>query len=178
MSLPSGGRPDYCGLTPRTDVRADVIAGISVAGLIIPEAVAYASIAGLPPARAILAVIVGGLAYTALGRSRFAIVAPTSSSAAIIAASLATLPGNANEKALMATAIVAIVGLLFGVVAALKLDGIAAFIARPVLRGFAFGLAITIIVRQLPVLFGLPVHATSTFALIAQLLAKSLRRVA
>jgi MFS superfamily sulfate permease-like transporter len=151
------------------NARSDLIAGISVAGLMIPEAVAYAGIAGLPPARAILALIVGGLAYAALGRSRFAIIAPTSSSAAILAAALATLPDDANAKSLMATGIVVIVGLLFGLVAVLKLGGILAFIARPVLRGFAFGLAITIIIRQLPVLLGLPVHATSIVALLGAL---------
>ena len=62
--------------------RADVIAGVSVAGLLLPEAVAYASIAGLEPARAIVAAVAGCLAYAAIGRSRFAIVSPTSSSAA------------------------------------------------------------------------------------------------
>jgi len=72
--------------TQRTMPVRDLIAGVSVAGLLLPEAVAYASIAGLPPERAILAGIVGGLVYAAVGRSRFAIVSATSSSAAILAA--------------------------------------------------------------------------------------------
>ena len=71
--------------------RADLIAGISVAGLMLPEAVAYAGIAGLGPGRAVLAAIAGCLAYAAVGRSRFAIVSPTSSSAAILAAALAAI---------------------------------------------------------------------------------------
>ena len=65
---------------------ADVLAGLAVAGLILPEAVAYAGIAGLAPGHALAAGIAGGLAYALAGRSRFAIVAPTSSSAAILAA--------------------------------------------------------------------------------------------
>lgn len=138
----------------------------------IPEAVAYAGIAGLPPSRAIVAVIVGGLAYAMVGRSQFAIVAPTSSSAAILAAAIATVPGNASEKALIATAIVGIVGVLFLIAALLKLGGISAFIARPVLRGFAFGLAVTIIARQLPVLLGQSVHASNIFALFKILVTK------
>ncbi|WP_327753655.1 SulP family inorganic anion transporter [Sphingobium sp. SJ10-10] len=59
----------------------DAIAGLSIAGLMLPEAIAYAGIAGLPPQRAILAAIAGACAYLILGRSRFAIISPTSSSA-------------------------------------------------------------------------------------------------
>jgi MFS superfamily sulfate permease-like transporter len=61
----------------------DLIAGLSVAGLLLPEAIAYASIAGLPPQHGVFAAIAGLLVYALLGGSRFAIVAPTSSSSAI-----------------------------------------------------------------------------------------------
>jgi MFS superfamily sulfate permease-like transporter len=148
----------------------DAIAGVSVAGLMLPEAVAYAAIAGLAPGRAIAAAVAGGFAYAALGRSRFAIVAPTSSSAAILAAALATMPGTPSDKAVMATAMVAIVAALFGIIALFRLGSLAGFIARPVLRGFAFGLAITIIVRQLPGLTGVHVAASNIFALLGDLL--------
>jgi MFS superfamily sulfate permease-like transporter len=147
-------------------IAGDAIAGVSVAGLMLPEAVAYAAIAGLAPGRAIVAAVAGGLAYAALGRSRFAIVAPTSSSAAILAAALAAMPGTANDKAMMATAIVAIVAALFGIIALFRLGSLAGFIARPVLRGFAFGLAITIILRQLPGLTGVHVIASNIFSLV------------
>ncbi len=148
---------------------ADVIAGLSVAGLMLPEAVAYAAIAGLPPGRALVAAVAGGLAYALIGQSRFAIIAPTSSSAAILAAALATLPGTASDKAMLATAMVAIVAALFGVIALFRLGGLAGFIARPVLRGFAFGLAITIILRQLPSLTGLHLAAPNIFLLVGRL---------
>lgn len=147
--------------THRTVPVRDLIAGISVAGLLLPEAVAYASIAGLPPERAILAGIVGGLVYAAVGRSRFAIVSATSSSAAILAAILAGMPGDAAEKGMFATLVVAIVGLLLLGASLLRMSALADFISRPVLRGFAFGLAITIAALQLPALLGLamPVDA-------------------
>ena len=148
---------------------ADVLAGLSVAGLMLPEAVAYAAIAGLAPERAILAAIAGGLAYALVGRSRFAIIAPTSSSAAMLAAALATLPGSAADKGLMATVVVAMVAALFLLCAAMRVGSLSDFISRPVLRGFAFGLAITIIVRQLPTLLGLPVHATGFLALVTMI---------
>ena len=153
----------------RTSSLRDVAAGISVAGLMLPEAVAYAGIAGLAPGRAILAAIVGSAVYAIVGRSRFAIIAPTSSSAAILAAAMATLPGTAIDKSLLATAITGVVGAAFLLMALLRLGGVAAFISRPVLRGFAFGLAVTIIARQMPTLLGLGIHAPSFAALVVSL---------
>ena len=151
--------------------KGDWIAGLSVAGLMLPEAVAYAGIAGLPPQRAICAAIAGCLAYGLLGRSRFAIVSPTSSSAAILAATLLTLPGSADDKAVLATILVALVGVLFLIASMVRLGNLAGFISRPVLRGFAFGLAITIILRQMPVLAGVPVNASGILQLVTGLVA-------
>lgn len=153
----------------RTSSLRDVVAGISVAGLMLPEAVAYAGIAGLAPGRAILAAIVGSAVYAIVGQSRFAIVAPTSSSAAILAAAMATLSGTAIDKSLLATAITSVVGATFLLMALLRLGGVAAFISRPVLRGFAFGLAVTIIARQMPTLLGLEIHTPSFAALVVSL---------
>lgn len=132
----------------------DLLAGAAVAGIMLPEAVAYAGIAGLAPAHAIAAAVAGGLAYAAVGRSRYAIVAPTSSSSAILAAALAALPVAGGA---LVIAIVALVAVMFGVAALFRLGGLAGFVSRPVLRGFAFGLAVTIIVRQLPAIAGVKV---------------------
>jgi MFS superfamily sulfate permease-like transporter len=153
-------------------IPANLVAGLSVAGLLIPESVAYAAIAGLSPGRALVAAVAGGLAYALIGRSRFAVVAPTSSSAAILAAGLATMPGDDVMRAMMATAVVTIVGLLFGLIAVLRLGSLAGFVARPVLRGFAFGLAMTIVIRQLPTLFGIEAKAPNVFALLGVLAAR------
>jgi MFS superfamily sulfate permease-like transporter len=153
--------------------RGDLIAGFSVAGLMLPEAVAYAGIAGLPPQRAILAAIAGCIAYTAFGRSPFAIVAPTSASAAILAATLVAVP-DAN-KAASATVVVGLVGVFFLLAAAARLGSLTGFISRPVLRGFTFGLAVTIIIHQLPLLVGVPLQAPDIFSLVAEL-ATSLKR--
>lgn len=135
----------------------DVLAGLAVAGLILPEGVAYAGIAGLPPGRALAAGIAGGLAYVLVGRSRFAVLSPTSSSAAILAAALASLPGSPAERAGLASALVVAVGVIFLGMGAFRLGSLSGFVSRPVLRGFAFGLAVTIIVKQLPKLFGVTV---------------------
>lgn len=151
--------------------RGDLIAGLSVAGLLLPQAVAYAGIAGLPPQRAILASIAGCLAYWIFGRSRFAIVAPTSSSAAILAATLTTIPGDDAIRAAAATVVVALAAAFFLLAAAARLGWLASFISRPVLRGFVFGLAVTIIIRQLPILVGFPVDAPDIFHIVAGLVA-------
>jgi MFS superfamily sulfate permease-like transporter len=159
-------------ITPR---RADLIAGVSVAGLMLPEAVAYAGIAGLPPQRAVLAAIAGSLLYALAGRSRFAIVSPTSSSAAILGAVLAVVPGDTSVKLALATVAVGTVSLCFLAAAFLRLGTLTGFVSRPVLRGFAFGLAITIILRQMPVIAGITLPGADIFHL-AWRLATSLPR--
>ena len=93
-------------ITPRVYWR-DFIAGISVAGVLLPEAVAYAAIAGVPAIHALLAALIGLCVYPFLGTSRFAIVAPTSSAAAVFAASMNS--GGVN----MGYALVALTGALF-----------------------------------------------------------------
>ena len=150
--------------------RNDLIAGASVAGLMLPEAVAYAGIAGLPPQRAIFAAIAGCLVYAAAGRSRFAIVSSTSSSAAILAATLAAIPGGVAIKAGLATVAVALAGLLFVIAAVGRLGALTGFISRPVLHGFAFGLAITIILKQMPILVGVPIRAPDLLHLVLALI--------
>jgi len=143
---------------PMAPALRNALAGLAMAGLMLPEAVAYAGIAGLAPGRALIAAVAGGLVYALVGRSRFAIVSPTSSSAAILAAalgSLATTPAAASAAvAANATALTLMAGALFLALAAARLGNLAGFVSRPVLRGFAMGLALTIIVRQLPALVG------------------------
>ena len=140
---------------------ANLLAGLSVAGLLIPEALAYAGIAGLPPLHALIASVAGVVGYACVGGSRFAIVTPTSSSAAIVAAAIGASGAAAvvaGDRIAFSGAVVALVGVLFLLGAALRIGHLAAFISRPVLRGFAFGLAITIVIKQLPAVVGIAVH--------------------
>jgi MFS superfamily sulfate permease-like transporter len=154
----------------------DGLAGLSVAGLLVPEAVAYAGIAGLAPGRALIAGVVGGLVYCAVGRSRFAVVSATSSSASILAAALGSLaaaprlPGAVDADA-MATAMTLMVGVMFTTLGLFRLGGLAGFVSRPVLRGFALGLAATIIIKQMPHLVHVAVPGSTIWQVLAQLLA-------
>ncbi len=77
----------------------DASAGLSIAGLLLPEAVAYAGIGNLAPQAGILALFAGLLCYGLLGTSRFAIVSATSSSAAVLAAAMASMPGARRTTA-------------------------------------------------------------------------------
>ena len=151
----------------------DLSAGVSRAGLVLPEAVAYAGIAGVPPLAGLLAAVAGLLCYALLGSGRYAIVAATSSSAAVLAAALRSLGGASGEHALaLAAAMAVMTGMLFLACSALRLGRMAQFIARPVVRGFALGLAVVITVRQFASLAG--IHATHTA--LAPLLLELLQR--
>ena len=139
----------------------DVIAGLSVAGLLLPEAIAYASIAGLPPQHGVVAAIAGLLIYALVGRSRFAIVAPTSSSAAILAAAAASaeMAQTPEQRLALAAGAVLLTGVFLLCASVARMGALAQFISRPVLRGFAFGLAVIIVLRQAPGLTGLELES-------------------
>jgi MFS superfamily sulfate permease-like transporter len=149
---------------------ADLLAGVSIAGLLLPEAVAYSHLAGLAPQAGVIALFAGLVCYGLIGRSRFAIVSATSSSAAVLASALLALGATgAAQRAALASLLVVGAGLAFVLGAVLRLGAMSNLIARPVLRGYAFGLALVIAVRQWPTIAG--VHTTSGgfFALIAEL---------
>jgi sulfate permease, SulP family len=136
---------------------ADVLAGLSIAGLLLPEAVAYSGIAGLPPQAGVIALFAGLICYGLLGRSRYAIVSATSSSAAVLAAGTLAIAGpEGASRAAIAGTLVLLTGVCFLIAGAAKVGGLSNMIARPVLRGFAFGLACVIAIKQLPHLLGLP----------------------
>lgn len=145
----------------------DVAAGLSVAGLLLPEAVAYAGIAHLPVVHAFTAAMVGLALYAVFGGSRFAIVAPTSSTAALVAAAAgAVVGGQVVSAGVYMQAVVALVlmsGLMLIALAFARQGQLSAFISRPVLKGFAFALALTIAIRQLPdaLGFALPADAVA-----------------
>lgn len=154
----------------RASSTADLLAGLSIAGLLLPEAVAYSHLAGLPPQAGVIGLFAGLICYGLIGRSRFAIVSATSSSAAVLASAMLALGvSGAAQRAALASLLVVGAGVAFALCAALRLGAISNLIARPVLRGYAFGLALVIAVKQWPTIAG--VHATSSgfFALLVEL---------
>jgi len=151
---------------------ADLVAGLSIAGLLLPEAVAYSGIAGLPPQAGVMALLAGLLVYGLFGSSRFAIVSATSSSAAVLLAATTSVPGtDAATRMALGAGIVLLAGLLFLIAGMAKLGAVSSLIAKPVLRGFALGLALTIVVKQLPKVLSVQPAHSDFFRLTADLAA-------
>jgi len=138
-------------------IRADVIAGLTVWAVLVPEALAYATIAGVPPVVGLYAAIPSLVLYAAAGSSRHLVVGPMSATAALSAASVAPFAGGDQTQFIALTTALAVVTGILGLLAGLlRLGFIASFISEPVLKGFIVGLALTIVIGQVPKLFGIP----------------------
>jgi sulfate permease, SulP family len=136
--------------------RADVIAGLTLWGMVVPEAIAYAGLAGAPVQAGLYTLLASLVAYAILGTTRQAVSAATSGSsimmATVVAPFLVTDPSELAELLVLSVLVVGIIFLLCGLV---RLGFVIAFISPSVMTGFVFGLAIYIAVSQVPKLFGL-----------------------
>jgi high affinity sulfate transporter 1 len=142
----------------------DLLAGVVLAGLLVPQGLGYAGIAGVEVQRGLYAAAAGLLLYAALGTSRQLVVSPTSSSAAMLAAAVAPLAASdPGAYGRLAAAVAVGTGLLLLLGGVLRLGFVSDFIARPVLKGFTFGLALRIIVKQAPDLLGVPAGKGNVF---------------
>lgn len=139
----------------RTWLRADVLAGATVWAVLVPEAFAYASIAGVPPVVGLYAAVPALVAYAAFGSSRHLVVGPMSATAALSGAAIASLQPASTADFVMLTSALALVTGVVGVLAGLlRMGFLAGFVSEPVLKGFIVGLALTIIIGQVPKLLG------------------------
>jgi high affinity sulfate transporter 1 len=148
----------------RTWLTVDIIAGLTLWGLVVPEAMAYAGIAGLPPEAGLYTLLAALLVYALLGTSRHLVVQATSATAALLASSVAaalvaTAAANASDPETYqtyASAFVLVTGLVFLAAGIARLGFITQFLSRPVMNGFVMGIAIFVAVGQLNKLFGVP----------------------
>ena len=139
----------------RAGLRRDVIAGLTVWAVLVPEALAYASIAGVSPVVGLYAAPAALIFYAAFGSSRHLVTGPMAATAALSAAAVGDLAAGGSDAFVALTVTLAlVVGVLALVAGLLRLGFLASFISEPVLKGFIIGLALTIIVGQLPKLFG------------------------
>jgi len=147
----------------RSSLRFDVVAGLAVWAVLMPQAIAYASLAGAPPQAGFYAAGAAVLLYALLGSCKELSVGP-SSTPAITAASIvgAATVGPAKAPVLLAALALAsgIVLILAGIA---RLGFVADFVSRPVIVGFITGIAIDVIVTQIPKLLGIPSVNGSTF---------------
>lgn len=146
----------------RSSLPFDAIAGLTLWGLVVPEGMAYAGIAGLPPQAGLYTLTVSLLVYALFGTSRHLSVGGTSATAALLASSVvAALVASAVATAsdpqtywTYASAFVLVTGLVFLVAGIARMGFVTQFLSKPVMDGFVVGLAVFVVVGQLNKLFG------------------------
>ena len=144
----------------------DLLAGVAVAAVEIPTALAYAELAGFPPVVGLYASIFPLIAYAIVGSSPQLIVGPDAATCALVAAALEPLAnGNPHHYLDLSITLSILVGTLCIVGGLLRLGAIANFLSRPVLVGFLNGMALTIVSGQLGKLCGFAVRTDTGFFL-------------
>src|SRR3954453_4046697 len=139
----------------RAWLRSDAIAGITLAAYAIPVSLAYATLAGLPPQIGIYGYMLGGIGYALLGSSRQLAIGPTYAISLMIAASVGRLAGgDAARYAEIASLAACAVALLCLIAWLFKLSVLVRLVSDSILVGFKAGAGLTIIMSQLPSLFG------------------------
>src|SRR5690348_11424539 len=138
----------------------DVVAGVVLATLLVPQGMAYAELAGLPAINGLYTSILCLLAYALFGPSRILVLGPDSSLGPMIAATIMPLivAGGDPERAVALASMLAVMVALIMIVAGLTgLGFVATLLSKPTMIGYMNGLAVTIVVGQLPKLFGFSV---------------------
>ena len=139
----------------------DVVAGIVLTTLLVPQGMAYAELAGLPPITGLYTSIMCLLGYAVFGPSRILVLGPDSSLGPMIAATILPLVAAKGDEARaieLASMLAIITGAIMVLAAVAKLGFIADLISKPTMIGYMNGLALTILVGQLPKLFGFSVE--------------------
>jgi high affinity sulfate transporter 1 len=153
------------GLPWRTTIRADAVAGLTTAAVVLPKAMAYATIAGLPVQVGLYTAVVPMLVYAFLGTSRSLSVSTTTTIAILTAAELSRAVPDGNAAGLLAAAVTlaALTGVVLAVAGVLRLGFLAKFISDPVLVGFKAGIGLVIVVDQLPKFLGVHIDKGGWF---------------
>ena len=145
----------------------DIVAGLTVCAILVPEGMAYAQLAGMPPETAFYAAPIALLAYAVLGSSRQLVVAVSSAIAIMSAATISGLAAAGSvEYAALTAALAILAGLVSVAAGVLKLGRIAQFFSESVLTGFVFGLALLITIKQIPKLLGIEASGESAVDLV------------
>ena len=141
----------------RANLTGDLLAGAVVAALIVPQALGYAGIAGVPVEMGLYAIPLALVAYAFFGSSRQLVVGPVSTVSVLSGSLVATQARGDSALAIHLTAALAISsGIALVVVGLLGLGWVAEFLSKPIVTGFVFGLTVVIIVGELPSLLGVP----------------------
>lgn len=158
-------------------LRGDISAGLSIAAVGLPSAIAYPAIAGLPPETGIYASIAAPLAYAVFGDSRRLIVGPDAATMTVLAAAIAAIaagmpPSVGIGPAGIAAALSIGVGVLCLVARAMRLGVLATFLSRPILAGFFAGISVSILVGQIGRFTGVRIEADGLLPPLIELVRK------
>ncbi len=140
----------------------DIVAGLVLTALLVPQGMAYAELAGLPAITGLYTSIMCLVAYAIFGPSKILVLGPDSSLGPMIAATLVPLlvaDGDPAKAVAMASVLALMVGGVMVIAGAAKLGFVADLLSKPTVMGYMNGLALTILVGQLPKLFGFSVDA-------------------
>ena len=148
-----------------TALRFDVVAGLTAAAVVLPKAMAYATVAGLPVAVGLYTAFIPMIIYALLGSSRVLSVSSTTTLAILTATQLGlVVPDGDPAKLLAATAtLTALVGVMLLLARVMRLGFVANFISTPVLTGFKAGIGLVIVLDQVPKLLGIHINKQGFF---------------
>ena len=148
----------------------DFVAGVTLAAYAVPQALAYATLAGLAPVVGIYGYMLGGLGYAALGSSRHLAVGPTSAISLLVGATVAPMAAGDPERFAQIAALAALVVAGLAVAAwVLRLSTLTSFVSDTILLGFKAGAGISIAATQLPSALGVRGGGDNFFARIAMI---------
>lgn len=154
----------------RSWLRYDLAAGLSVAAIALPVGIAYADLAGVSPVVGMYSAIFPLFAYALFGSSRQLMTGPDAATCIIVAASLTPLAGGDPDRyAALLLLLTLATGLLYIFAGVVRLGMIADFLSQPILTGYLNGIALLIIVGQLPKLLGYPTHEEAFFGKLLEL---------
>src|SRR5262245_33970239 len=160
---------DWIGAYRKEWLKLDVVAGLTAAAVVIPKAMAYATIAGLPVQVGLYTAFLPMLLYAVLGTSRVLSVSTTTTLAILVGASLAQAVPEGDHAALLTTSatLTLLAGAILVVAWVLRLGFVANFISEPVLIGFKAGIGVVIVLDQIPKLLGYHIPRGAFFRNIA-----------
>lgn len=143
-------------------LRRDIVAGLTVAAVAIPQAMAYAQLAGVNLTAGLYAAMVAMLAFAVISASRYVIMGPDAAMAALAGSAVLPLAAGDQNKAI---ALVAVLSIFIGIASVgavfARVSFLADFLSRPILLGYMAGLAVVVIASQLPKLFGISAPPSS-----------------
>jgi high affinity sulfate transporter 1 len=141
-------------------LRNDVLAGLALTAVLVPVGIAYAVASGLPAICGLYATIFGLLAYAVFGPSRVLVLGPDSSLVVLVLGVVLPLSAGSPQRAMALAGMMAVVsGLVCVVAGAARLGFVTELLSKPIRYGYMNGIALTVLVSQLPTLFGISLHA-------------------